>query len=102
MEHEEQNLDPAAFPGGLLDEEDQTADVQAVGFEQQKGKEKEFLVFDDEARDAAFLEGGFFAEGDDRDGNIGIRVFAVGVGVMLVVLVHPPTIAHADQEVAVY
>jgi len=101
MEGKQQNLDPEIFPGFLLSEEHDTADMQAVGFKKQEGDEKEFLVFDDKARNAAFFEGSFFAEGDDRDGNVRVHVFPVGVGVMLVVLIHPPAITHANQQVAV-
>src|SRR6185503_13415923 len=101
MQGEKQDLDPAIFPCFLLRKENSATDVQAIGFKKQEREEEEALIFDDKAWDAAFFESGFFTERYDRDVNIRVHILLVGMGVMLVVLVHPPAITHPDQQVGV-
>src|SRR5215207_9940029 len=101
MQSEEQDLDTAIFPGFLLSKKNSATNMKAVGLKKQEGKEEEALVFDDKARDAAFLERGLFTEGDDRDINIRVHILLVGMRVVLVVFIHPPAITHANQQVGV-
>ena len=73
--------------------------MQAVGFKEQEWEEEEALIFDNKARDAAFFKSGFFTERNDRGVNIRVHILLVGMRVVLVVFVHPPAVAHADQQV---
>jgi hypothetical protein len=58
------------------------------------------LVFHNEPRDPLLTESLFFGKGNQRDVNIGVKVELVRMTVVLIVLVDPPLLAYADQQVA--
>src|SRR4026208_1501893 len=99
MQGEKQDLDPAIFPCFLLSKENSATDVQAVGFKKQKWEEEETLILNNKAWDTAFFESGFFTERYDRDVNIRVHIFLVGMGMVPVVFIHPPAVTHSDQQV---
>src|SRR5215211_6257143 len=75
--------------------------VQVGCFQQQQGEEQPALVAGDEADQPMLGAGLVGGEGQGGDADVGVQVLVVGVGVVGVVLVHPPVEAHPDQQVGV-
>lgn len=55
---------------------------------------------DDKPGETSLFGDIFSGEGKERNINIGIEVALIGMTVMFIVLVHPPAVAHADEQIA--
>lgn len=55
---------------------------------------------DDEAGECSFFGDVFSCEGKQWNVYVGIEVVLIGMTVMFIVLVHPPAVAHADEQIA--
>jgi len=51
-------------------------------------------------RSPRFSGSWFAVVGDDADADVGVQVNVVGLAVVAIVLVHPPPVAHAQQDIA--
>ena len=67
-------------------------------FQGQQWEKEQVLVPDYQTAKAAFFERVFFTEGENRDINVGVHPGLVGIAVMSVVFVHPPSPLHSQQE----
>jgi hypothetical protein len=76
-------------------------DLQGDAFEEGEGEEQPGLVAGEPAPEAGAFRGLFAGEDEDVGGDVGVLVDVVGVGVVAVVLVVPPGVAHPEQQVAV-
>jgi hypothetical protein len=100
VSHQQQPLDgvgPARAPQDGLD----AGQVQVGRFQQQQGEEQPGLVAGDEADQPVFGVGLVGGESERGDADVGVQVFVVGVGVVAVVLGHPPVEAHPAEQVGV-
>src|SRR5215216_8023147 len=100
MGQEQQPLDgvgpPRAPDDGLG-----AGQVQVGCFQQQQGEEQPALVAGNQPDQPMLGAGLVGGEGQGGDADVGVQVLVVGVGVVGVVLVHPPVEAHPDQQVGV-
>ncbi len=76
--------------------------VQAHGLQKQQRKEVPGLITHNRLAEAAPSGGRLHGEGQRPGAHIGVPVRVVRVGVVPVVLVHPPAVAQPDQGIGVY
>ena len=69
------------------------------GEPEQQRKKQPCLVPDYPARETGLGQGLLLRVGDHSDVDVGVEVLIVGIAVMPVVFVHPPSVAHAEQPV---
>ena len=84
----------------LEDQEAKTGSLQAERNQRQHGKKEEGLMFDDQLLELSLLEEIFPVHREDRHREVRIEALLVGVAVVSIMLVHPPPIAHPNEQVA--
>ena len=82
-----------------IDEELHAVDMHDPREAEEQRKEQARLMAYQPARETGLRQGLLLRVGDDSDVDVGVEVLVVGIAVMPVVLVHPPSMAHAEQPV---
>jgi hypothetical protein len=90
-----------SFAAGLTAQVLEAVELQGQPFEEVRGKKSHAWWRVSRPRDPVRVGGLLAGEDEDVDGDVGVLVPVVGVRVVAVVLVVPPGVAHAEQQVAV-
>ena len=99
METQSANLDPA-LASPRFDQERDARLVHCPAEPEKQRKEQLRLMADDPAAHPALGQRLLSRVGDDAHADIGVEVLVIWVPVVLVVLVDPPPVAHAEQAVS--
>src|SRR5436853_4646746 len=71
-------------------------------FHHHQGKEHECLVFHHDAQQPLLAPGLFRTKGENWNADIGVDLKLIGMAMMPVMLVNPPSTTYADQQVTEY
>jgi hypothetical protein len=100
VRHQQEGLD-RAFTGRLPTQVLEAVDLQRDAFQKGEREEEPGLVAGEPAPEAGTVHGLLAGEDEDVGFDVGILVDVIGVGVVAVVLVVPPPVAHPEQQIAV-
>src|SRR5215207_1635340 len=99
---QERDLDGSMREFLLAEHPPDCSDVEAYAFEQHQGKEVVTLSADQFGSQAGFGRGGFAREVYCAASDVWVLALPIGIGVVPVVLAHPPAVAETSAQTRQY